>query len=82
MMLDGLSAIYTFFDPQEDARSLGRYAVLWQIERSKELGLPYVYLGYWIRNCSKMAYKSDYQPLETLINNQWLRSTADLIETF
>ncbi|EAQ99187.1 arginyltransferase [Congregibacter litoralis] len=82
MMLDGLSAIYTFFDPDETTRSLGRYAVLWQIERSRSLGLPYVYLGYWIRNCDKMSYKSDYQPLELLINNQWQRSTEGLIETF
>lgn len=79
-MLDGLSAIYTFYDPDEETRSLGRYAVLWQIERCRELQLPFVYLGYWIRNCRKMAYKSDYQPLEVLVNNQWQRSTDDLTE--
>jgi arginyl-tRNA--protein-N-Asp/Glu arginylyltransferase len=81
-MLDGLSAIYTFYDPDEEARSLGRYAILWQIERCRGAGLPYVYLGYWIRNCRKMAYKADYQPLELLVNNQWQRSTEGLIESF
>lgn len=82
VMIDGLSAIYTFYDPAEDARSLGRFAILWQVERCRSDGLPYVYLGYWIRNCRKMAYKADYQPLEVLINNQWQRSTEGLVETF
>ena len=82
VMLDGYSAIYTFYDPEEEARSLGRYAVLWQIQRCAEQGLPYVYLGYWIRNCRKMAYKADFRPLETLVNNQWQRSTDGLIESF
>ncbi len=81
-MLDGLSAIYTFYDPDAEARSLGRYAVLWQIEHTRERELPYVYLGYWIRNCRKMAYKADYQPLELLINNKWQRSTEGLIEAY
>ncbi|MFT7288839.1 MAG: arginyl-tRNA--protein-N-Asp/Glu arginylyltransferase [Halieaceae bacterium] len=80
-MLDGLSAIYTFYDPAAESRSLGRYAILWQIERCIREGLPYVYLGYWIRNCRKMAYKVDYQPLEMLISNQWQRSTGH-IESF
>jgi arginine-tRNA-protein transferase len=82
VMVDGLSAIYTFYDPAEDARSLGRHAILWQVERCRAEGLPYVYLGYWIRNCRKMAYKADYQPLEVLVNNQWQRSTEGLIESF
>lgn len=82
VMVDGLSAIYTFYDPAEDARSLGRYAILWQVERCRSEGLPYVYLGYWIRNCRKMAYKADYQPLELLVNNQWQRSTEGLVESF
>jgi arginyl-tRNA--protein-N-Asp/Glu arginylyltransferase len=63
--------------PGPRRRSLGRYAILWQIERCRE-GLPYVYLGYWIRNCRKMAYKADYQPLELLVNNQWQRGTEGL----
>lgn len=81
-MLDGLSAIYTFYDPDAENRGLGRYAILWQIEHCRQQGLPYVYLGYWIRNCRKMAYKADYQPLEALINNQWQRSTEGLTESF
>ncbi len=72
---DGLSAIYTFFDPDCDKRSLGSYAILWQIERARALGLKYLYLGYWIKGCRKMAYKSDYRPLELYVNNCW--TTAD-----
>lgn len=68
---DGLSAIYTFFDPAVSQRSLGGFAVMWQIEKAKELGLDYVYLGYWIRDCQKMAYKSEYRPLELYINSRW-----------
>ncbi|MEM8660692.1 MAG: arginyltransferase [Pseudomonadota bacterium] len=68
---DGLSAIYTFFDPECDKRSLGAFAILWQIERTRALGLDYLYLGYWIKGCKKMAYKSDYKPLELYIKNKW-----------
>ena len=68
---DGLSAIYTFFEPQQQHRSLGAYAILWQIEWARELGLSYVYLGYWIRQCRKMAYKIDYRPLELYFNGRW-----------
>lgn len=75
IMETGLSAIYTFFDPDFDRRSLGVYGVLWQIEHSKQLGLPYVYLGYWIKACRKMSYKTDYRPLQLLINNRWLSLT-------
>jgi arginyl-tRNA--protein-N-Asp/Glu arginylyltransferase len=72
-LLDGLSAIYTFFDPHESRRGLGAFAILWQISRARELNLGYVYLGYWIRNCRKMAYKADYQPLEVYSNHRWTR---------
>lgn len=68
---DGLSAIYTFFEPLADKRSLGSYAILWQIQRARALGLDYLYLGYWIRGCRKMAYKSDYRPLELYVNSRW-----------
>ena len=71
VLTDGLSAIYTFFDPEEDKRSLGSYAILWQIEQARTLGLDYLYLGYWIRNCTKMAYKTAYQPLELYLESQW-----------
>lgn len=70
-MSDGLSAIYTFFEPELNRLSLGRFAVLWQIERAKTLGLAYVYLGYWIKNCRKMNYKIDYRPIQLLIKNRW-----------
>jgi len=70
-LTDGLSAIYTFFDPALDKRSLGGFAILWQIEKAREMGLDYLYLGYWVRDCQKMAYKSDYRPLELYVNNRW-----------
>ncbi len=70
-LLDGLSAIYTFFEPELQARSLGRYAILWQIERARELKLDHLYLGYWIKNCRKMAYKSEYRPLQVYLNGRW-----------
>lgn len=68
----GLSAIYTFFEPAEVNRSLGVLAVLRQIELAAELQLPYVYLGYWIRECTKMRYKTQYRPLQMFINSHWL----------
>jgi len=70
---DGLSAVYTFFDPKEEARSLGKYAILAQIYQAQELGLKYLYLGYWIKECEKMNYKIQYHPLELLINRRWMR---------
>jgi len=71
---DGLSAVYTFFEPTLAARSLGVYAVLWEIEETRRLGLEWLYLGYWIREASKMSYKSDYQPLEYLHHGIWQRT--------
>lgn len=67
----GLSAIYTFFDPEQDHRSLGVLAILIQIQQAQSLGLPYVYLGYWIHQCQKMNYKTQYRPVEMFIENQW-----------
>lgn len=67
----GLSAMYTFFDPEDKRRSLGRYAILWQIQESLRLGLPYLYLGYWIKDCQKMNYKTQYQPLQGFIDQHW-----------
>lgn len=69
---DGLSAMYTFYDPQQSRRSLGSYAILWQIEYTASvLRLPYVYLGYWISGCKKMDYKQQYVPLECLRSGRW-----------
>ncbi len=70
---NGLSAVYTFYDPCLNKRSLGVFAVLWQIEKAKSLNLPYVYLGYWIKDCQKMNYKINYRPIELLINNNWCK---------
>lgn len=68
----GLSAVYTFFDPDESPRSLGNFAILWQIKKCEELGLPYLFLGYWVKGCGKMEYKSKFRPLEMLINGRWV----------
>jgi len=70
-LLDGLSAVYTFFEPGLERRSLGVYGVLEQIRLTRELGLPYLYLGYWIADCRKMAYKRAYRPLEMLLRGRW-----------
>lgn len=72
-LADGLSAVYTFFDPAQSTRSLGRYSILQQIQTTQDLGLPYLYLGYWIAASPKMAYKGEYRPLETLFGEQWKR---------
>ena len=68
---NGLSAVYTFYAPDEESRSLGRYCILWQITEAERLGLEAVYLGYWIKNCKKMNYKTEYRPIELLINQRW-----------
>lgn len=68
----GLSAVYTFFDPEFAARSLGTLAILWEIEECRRLGLPHVYLGYWIRESPKMAYKDQFQPLEQFRDGHWI----------
>lgn len=68
---DGLSAVYTYFDPAFNQYSPGVLAVLWQIEHARQLQLPYVYLGYWIADCRKMRYKIQYQPIQGLIADRW-----------
>ena len=70
-LIDGLSAVYTFFDPTLSRRSLGTFGVLTQIRLAREFGLPYVYLGYWIEACGKMSYKRNYRPLEGLVAGRW-----------
>ncbi|MGB0867296.1 MAG: arginyltransferase [Granulosicoccaceae bacterium] len=69
--LDGLSAVYTFFEPDEPKRHLGRYCVQQQIKLAANRQLPYLYLGYWIADCGNMAYKSEYKPLEVYRFDQW-----------
>ncbi|NVK41217.1 MAG: arginyltransferase [Oceanospirillaceae bacterium] len=68
----GLSAIYTFFDPDEPRRSLGTFSILTQIEQTRLLGLPYLYLGYWVKQCQKMNYKIAYRPLQLLLDGHWV----------
>lgn len=77
---DGISAVYTFYDASRKASdgtkehtSYGTYNVMWQAEWAKSLGLPYLYLGYWIKDCQKMAYKQNYQPQEKFINGNWVK---------
>ncbi len=68
---NALSAVYTFFEPEFCGYGLGNYAVLWQIQHAIELELKYVYLGFWIADCRKMAYKTQYQPIQGFIANEW-----------
>lgn len=72
-LTDGLSMVYSFFEPDEAARSLGRYMILDHVSLAKEMGLPYVYLGYWVDGSRKMHYKTDFQPLEKLTASGWVR---------
>jgi arginyl-tRNA--protein-N-Asp/Glu arginylyltransferase len=68
----GLSAVYTFFEPDCPQRGLGTYAILWEIEKTRKMGLPSLYLGYWIRDCAKMRYKEQFQPLEQFRQGIWV----------
>ena len=72
-LADGLSSVYTFFDPERERQSLGTYSILWQIAEAKRRGLPYVYLGYWIEESRKMSYKTDFRPIEGLVRASWVR---------
>lgn len=67
---DGFSSVYTFYEP-EQGTSYGTYNVLWQIEQVKKVGLPYLYLGYWIKESRKMSYKSNFRPFEALNEDSW-----------
>lgn len=74
---DGLSSVYTFFEPALRQASFGTYNVLWQIELCRQLQRPYLYLGYWIKQSQKMAYKARFQPLQGLIQGAWQTLDAD-----
>jgi arginine-tRNA-protein transferase len=73
VLTDGLSMVYSFYDPRETSRSLGTYMILDHIERARKRGLPYLYLGYWIPGSRKMAYKARFLPQERLGSNGWAR---------
>ena len=73
VLSDGLSMVYSFFDPEEAERSLGTFMILDHIERAKRMGLPYVYLGYWVRDSRKMDYKARFLPQERLMPDGWTK---------
>ena len=76
ILSDGLSMVYSFFEPGEESRSLGTFMILDHIARARRLGLPYVYLGYWIEGSRKMDYKARFLPQQRLAPSGWLRIDA------
>ena len=72
ILADGLSSVYTFFDPDIKQSAYGTYNILWQIAQAQKMNLPYLYLGYWIYNSKKMAYKAEFRPFEFLQDGSWL----------
>ncbi len=72
VLADSLSAVYTFFDPGLPARSLGTFGILSQLAHARELGLDYLYLGFWLRDHPKMDYKQRFRPIEYLSGREWL----------
>ena len=74
---DGLSSVYTFYDPDFFNASYGTYGVLWQIAQCQHLKLPWLYLGYWIRDSRKMAYKANFKPLQALRHGEWQPLVSD-----
>lgn len=73
LLSDGLSMVYSFFDPRLESRSLGRFAILDHIRQAVSARLPYVYLGYWVKGSRKMDYKADFRPMEQLTRTGWAR---------
>ncbi len=75
MVTEGTSAVYTFYDAKDSKSSYGTYAIMWLANWTKNLSLPYLYLGYWIQESQKMAYKEKFNPQEKLINGEWVRNS-------
>jgi arginine-tRNA-protein transferase len=74
---DGISMVYSFYNPEQPARSLGTYMILEQVEHARSLGLPFIYLGYWIDGSRKMRYKNRFQPQEHLTSKGWVRTETE-----
>lgn len=70
-LVDGPSAVYSFFDPAQNRRSLGSFMILWLVKAARARGLPYVYLGYWVEGADKMDYKRRFRPLQGLLGGKW-----------
>lgn len=70
-LTDGISSVYTFYDPADERMSYGTWSILWQIREARRRRLAYVYLGYWIRESRKMSYKANFKPIEGLVKGVW-----------
>ena len=81
MMSDGISAVYTFFNPDDEKVSYGTYSIIWLINWCKSQQLKYIYLGYWIGECNKMKYKTNFKPYELYIKGYWQENITQRHDT-